>query len=40
MARFLFAGIDVGYFGASETVGGLKIKLGGVRLTLSAGLRT
>ena len=39
MARFLFAGIDVGYFAASDTVGDLKIKLGGVRITLSAGLR-
>ena len=38
-ARSLFAGMDVGYFGASETVGDLKIKLGGVRLTLSAGFR-
>jgi hypothetical protein len=39
MAGFVFAGIDIGYSSASANVGDLKIKLGGARITMSAGLR-
>jgi hypothetical protein len=39
MAKSLFAGIDIGYFAASDTVEELKIKLGGSRIALSAGFR-
>jgi hypothetical protein len=39
MMKSLFAGIDFGYFAASDKVGELKIKLGGSRIALSAGFR-
>ncbi len=39
MAKVLFAGVNLGYITASDTVGDVKIKLGGARASLCLGVR-